>query len=352
MKGMEIGERIMKGEALKEIADWGEPVGGWPQDDEGYWQALLEQGEVAAPWPSAVRPRRPATDGDTGNARLQAERAPEAPSSQEWQRFQEAMARGEVLRLPVIGHNRGGLLVNCGSLEGFVPASHLTDLPRQLKPAERLEELARRKGQMLDLYVIEVDPAQKRLVLSQRGPRTVNRPEGTLHSIRPGDVLRGQVTNVCDFGAFVDLGGVEGLVHISEMSWGRVHHPSDLLQPGQEVEVYVLSVDPAQERVALSLKRLHEDPWATVEERYHPGQVVRGVVTNVVDFGAFVKLEEGLEGLIHVSQLAEGEVRDPHDVLHEGEEVMARILHIDGAHRRLGLSLRLFSEEGVPGGET
>lgn len=330
--------------------DWGEPVGGWPQEDEGYWQALLEQGEVAAPWPSSPRPRRPAAIRAAGNAGVPAEKAPEATPSEEWQRLQEAMAKGEVLHLPVIGHNRGGLLVRCGSLEGFVPSSHLTDLPRQLQPAERLEELARRKGQELDLYVIEVDPAQQRLVLSQRSPRPANRSGEALHSIRPGSILRGQVTNVCDFGAFVDLGGVEGLVHISEMSWGRVHHPADLLRAGQEVEVYVLSVDPAQERVALSLKRLHEDPWATVEERYRPGQMVRGVVTNVVDFGAFVKLEEGLEGLIHVSQLAEGEVQDPHEVLREGQEVTARILHIDGAHRRLGLSLRQAPEEEAFGG--
>ncbi|MGQ9458408.1 MAG: 30S ribosomal protein S1 [Anaerolineae bacterium] len=332
--------------------DWGEPVGGWPQDDEGYWQALLEQGEVAAPWPAAVRPPRATAPVTAGNAVAQAEKEASAPPSGEWQRLQNAMAKGEALHLPVIGHNRGGLLVRCGSLEGFVPASHLTDLPRQLKPAERLEELARRKGQELDLYVIEVDPAQNRLVLSPRGPRPANRGEEALHSIRPGSILKGQVTNVCDFGAFVDLGGVEGLVHISEISWGRVHHPSDLLQPGQEVEVYVLSVDPAQERVALSLKRLHEDPWATVEERYHPGQIVQGVVTNVVDFGAFVKLEEGLEGLIHISQLAEDGVSDPRNVLHEGEEVTARILHIDGAHRRLGLSLRLLPEEEALGGDT
>jgi len=341
----------MRGDLPREMMDWGEPVGGWPQDDEGYWQALLEQGEVAVPWTASARPPRPAAPVAAGNAAGQAARAAEAAPSGEWQRLQEAMAKGEVLHLPVIGHNRGGLLVRCGSLEGFVPASHLTDLPRQLKPAERLEELARRKGQELDLYIIEVDPAQQRLVLSQRGPRPANRSGEALHHIRPGSVLRGQVTNVCDFGAFVDLGGVEGLVHISEMSWGRVHHPSDLLQPGQEVEVYVLSVDPAQERVALSLKRLCEDPWATVEERYHPGQVVRGVVTNVVDFGAFVKLEEGLEGLVHVSQLAEDGVQDPRSVLQEGEKVTARILHIDGAHRRLGLSLRLLSEEGAFGGE-
>lgn len=327
-------------------------MGGWPQEDEGYWQALLEQGEVAAPWPSSPRPRRPAAIRAAGNAGGPSEKAPEATPSEEWQRLQEAMAKGEVLHLPVIGHNRGGLLVRCGSLEGFVPSSHLIDLPRQLQPAERLEELARRKGQELDLYVIEVDPAQQRLVLSQRSPRVANRSGEALHAIRPGSILRGQVTNVCDFGAFVDLGGVEGLVHISEMSWGRVHHPADLLRAGQEVEVYVLSVDPAQERVALSLKRLHEDPWATVEERYRPGQIVQGVVTNVVDFGAFVKLEEGLEGLIHLSQLAEGEVQDPHELLHEGQEVTARILHIDGAHRRLGLSLRQAPEEEAFGGET
>lgn len=327
-------------------SEWGEPVGGWPQDDEGYWQALLEQGEVAARPNPAARP----ADRPAPAAAVTEPNGPAPAASDEWQRLQEAMEQGEALRLPVVGYNRGGLLVRYGSLEGFVPASHLVDLPRQLSPAQRREELERRKGQEMDLYVIELDPAQNRLVLSQRGPRSPRRAEEVLHSIQPGSILKGQVTNVCDFGAFVDLGGIEGLVHISEMSWGRVGHPSDLVHPGQEVEVYVLSVDPEHERVALSMKRLHDDPWATVAERYHPGQWVRGVVTSAVDFGIFVKLEEGLEGLIHFSELGDEPV-DPHSLFAQGEEVMVRILHIDGPHRRLGLSLRPAPDEDlfVPG---
>lgn len=323
-------------------SEWGEPVGGWPQDDEGYWQALLEQGEVAAGRNPAARP----ANKTAPKAAVAELNGPAPATGEEWQRLQETMERGETLRLPVVGYNRGGLLVRYGSLEGFVPASHLVDLPRQLSPTQRREEMERRRGQEMDLYVIELDPSQNRLVLSQRGPRSPRRMEEVFSNIQPGSIIRGQVTNVCDFGAFVDLGGIEGLVHISEMSWGRVHHPRDLVQPGQEVEVYVLSVDPEQERVALSMKRLHDDPWATVEERYHPGQWVRGVVTSAVDFGIFVKLEEGLEGLIHFSELGD-EAVDPRSLFAPGEEVTVRILHIDGPHRRLGLSLRPASDDNL-----
>ena len=160
-----------------------------------------------------------------------------------------------------------------------------------------------------------------------------------------GAARRGYVTNVCAFGAFVDLGGLEGLIHISEISWGRVSHPGDVLKTGDPVEVYVISVDRAAKRVALSLKRLRPDPWATVAERYSVGQLVKGTVTNVVNFGAFVRLEEGLEGLIHVSELAEGQFLHPRNVVSEGDAVVARVLSIDGAQRRLALSLRRVAEE-------
>jgi small subunit ribosomal protein S1 len=156
------------------------------------------------------------------------------------------------------------------------------------------------------------------------------------------------VTNLCSFGAFVDLGGVEGLIHISELSWGRVAHPSDTLHVGQEIEVFVLNVDRKQRRIGLSLKRLQPDPWSSVEERFEEGQLVQGEITNVVSFGAFARIEEGLEGLIHVSELAEGDYLDPRNVVKEGETVTVRIVNIDSANHRLGLSLRRVGSEVDP----
>jgi small subunit ribosomal protein S1 len=148
------------------------------------------------------------------------------------------------------------------------------------------------------------------------------------------------VTNLCSFGAFVDLGGFEGLVHISELSWGRVDHPSDVLEPGQPVEVYVLNVDRQRKRVGLSIKRLRPDPWQSVQDLYQAGQIVEGIVTHVVKFGAFVEVEEGLEGLIHISELAENNSQNPSDVVQEGDLVTVQILNVDSERRRIGLRLQ------------
>jgi small subunit ribosomal protein S1 len=148
------------------------------------------------------------------------------------------------------------------------------------------------------------------------------------------------VTNLCDFGAFADLGGIEGLIHISELSWGRVGHPRDVLSSGQRVKVFIMNVDPQAERVALSIKRLQPDPWQSVEQRYQVGQTIEALITNVVDFGAFACIEEGLEGLIHISELAEGQFLHPRNVVKEGQRVKVNVLNIDGKARRLGLSLR------------
>lgn len=196
-------------------------------------------------------------------------------------------------------------------------------------------------GNSVNLRVIELDRVQNRLILSERAAQVQpGTRAGILKTIREGAISSGQVTNLCDFGVFVDLGGLEGLIHISELSWGRVGHPKDILSRGDTISVYVMHVDQDQGRVALSLKRLHPDPWQTVEQRYKIDQVVEGVITNVVDFGAFACIEEGLEGLIHVSELAEGHFLHPRNVVHEGDMVKARILNIDGNARRLGLSLR------------
>ncbi len=189
--------------------------------------------------------------------------------------------------------------------------------------------------------MIELNAEQNRLILSERAARVeAGERAQILTRLRPGDRITGSITNLCDFGAFVDLGGLEGLIHISELSWGRVGHPADMLRRGEEIEVYVLSVDRDNARIALSLKRLFPDPWKTVNERYCIGQTVVGIVTNVVDFGAFACIEEGLEGLIHVSELAEGHFLHPRNVVSEGQHIEARILSIDSDARRLGLSLR------------
>ncbi len=328
-----------------------EQMGTWvpasaPPDDM-YWEALLqdaeEQGEAPKtdwdPWieggfddpepPAPVEMAEPVETVET------------VVHTDPWKDAREAMDRGEVLELPVVGCNRGGVLVQWNGLHGFVPASHLVGLSPSTDEVERHAELERLIGSRLPLKIIELDSEQERFVLSERASRRDEHGRQELmDSLFPGDIHRGRVTNLCPFGAFVDLGGVEGLVHVSEISWGRVDHPGDILDRGQEVEVYVLNVDRERGRVGLSIRRLKPDPWQLVEENYHVGQVVEGVITHVVDFGAFARVEEGLEGLIHVSELDEGNVLHPRDVVQEGATVSVRILSIEGERRRMGLSLR------------
>jgi small subunit ribosomal protein S1 len=318
-----------------------------PQIDEGYWASLLREGEFTE---TAV----PAGLGEEVSAPRAAPPAPETASAvheradltSDWDAIQQIMKNDETIELLITGYNRGGLLVEWRSLRGFVPASQLIDDPTPINGAgtrdpRRSTSLAARVGQRLCLRVIELNREQNRLILSERAARSQPGERADLLArLQPGGVVRGSVTNLCDFGAFVDLGGLEGLIHISELSWGRVGHPADILKRGQRVEVQVLEVNRDAGRVALSLKRMRPDPWATVAQRYHIGQIVYGVVTNVVDFGAFTRIEEGLEGLIHVSELAEGHFLHPRNVVSEGQGVHARILSIDGRVRRLGLSLR------------
>lgn len=346
----------------------------WTAVDEGYWQALLADGEIASETvlPSghaeslptqrieieAHEPEgQPAIVGhsDLDSGELSKNKSQILPENRDhivqsstrtkpedgWQVAQLALDRGDSFCLKVSGSNRGGLLVSWNGLQGFVPASHLTDLSHHLEPDGRLAELSRRIGDSLIVRLIEVDAHENRLVFSERAamsdPRSSDLVLSTLH---PGDVCKGTVTNLTTFGAFVDLGGVEGLIHISEISWDRVQHPSDVLHPGQDVEVYVLGVKPEEKRIALSLKRLRPDPWDELESRYYNGQIVEGTVTNVVNFGAFVRIEEGLEGLVHISELADGHFLHPRNIVSEGDAVRVRVLNIDAKKHRLGLSLR------------
>lgn len=310
--------------------------------DESYWEALLQEGEIAADRGAPQQKDALWEDYDLDGDQADPSQQDSHNGSQaDWEQVQQVFGSDTTVELRVVGHNRGGLLVEWNSLRGFIPASQLVDFPAMPDSRNRREALADRIGQTLKLRVIELDQAQNRLILSERAAQVQPGTRASvLNTISEGDICTGFVTNLCDFGVFVDLGGLEGLIHISELSWGRVGHPRDVLNRDEHVQVYVMNVDRDQERVALSLKRLHPDPWQTVEECYEVGQMVEGVITNVVDFGAFACIEEGLEGLIHVSELAEGHFLHPRNVVREGDVVKARILNIDGRNRRLGLSLR------------
>lgn len=314
-----------------------------PPPDEGYWAALLEAAETAmggnVPDTASIEPDESFHLEEVNGYH---DARPVIGTQADWQQVEQVFHTDTTVELPVIGHNRGGLLVEWGTLHGFVPASQLIGFPIEDSNIElRQNILTDYVGKTLKLRIIELEKEQSRLILSERAAAV---PPGTRHSVldqlEPGNVCEGVVTNLVNFGVFVDLGGVEGLIHISELSWGRVRHPSDILQSGAKVKVHVLDVNPDEGRVALSLKRLQADPWKTVEERYEVNQMIEGHVTHVVDFGAFVCVEEGLEGLIHISELAEGHFLHPYNVVKEGDHIRAKILHIDGKARRLGLSLR------------
>ena len=258
-----------------------------------------------------------------------------------WVPAQEAFERGSTIQALVTGWNRGGLLVRWGELQGFVPISQLGEVPIIEDESLRDEALAHWVGEELDLRVIELDPGRNRLVFSERATRWApEEGETLLHQLAPGQMREGLISNICPFGVFVDLGGLDGLVHISELSWGRVSHPHDVVALGERVSVRVLSVDLEHHRVALSIKRLYENPWASIERRYQIGQLTMATITNLVAFGAFARIQDGVEGLIHISEMSEARVLDPAQIVQPGDEVLVRILRIDSEHHRLGLSMR------------
>ncbi len=324
--------------------------------DESWWAAVLAEEEERAPTSSrtaassSTEGKAAAKSGGKNQPRQITKQSglypAQKPASVNWARAQEVYDEDETLCLEVMGHNRGGLLVEGDGLQGFVPLSHLVDLTLDKMDVEDTGQdltpiLAGYVGRLLTLKVIECDPERGRIVLSERAALAEpGRRNELLDTLKSGDCVRGMVTNVTDFGVFVDLGGVEGLIHVSELSWGRVRHPSDAATVGQNVEAYVITVEKERSRVALSLKRLRPNPWDTAEVRYRPGQVIEAIVTSVVPYGAFARLEEGLDGLIHVSEMSlGGEKINPLDVVREGEHVMVRVLQVDAARQRLGLSL-------------
>jgi small subunit ribosomal protein S1 len=272
----------------------------------------------------------------------------QARQSEDWVKAEELLNSGDIWEGVVADANRGGLIIPFGNLRGFVPASHVVDLPRGLNEDDRQDHMSSLVGKKVQVKVIEVNRKRRRLVLSQRdatrGRRDL-RKETLLDELKEGQVTHGIVSGLRDFGAFVDLGGADGLIHISELAWHRVKHPRELLTVGQEVEVLILRLDHDGKRIGLSLKRLQQNPWAVVDEMYHVGQLVEGEVSRVAQFGAFVSLEPGIEALLHTSHMAEPPPEDPTLLLREGQKLLMRIISIESHRQRLGLSLKDVTEE-------
>lgn len=266
-----------------------------------------------------------------------------AKSQEDWTEAERLMESGEIIDGEVTGYNKGGLIIPFGRLRGFVPASQVMGLVQRTDSGDRSDRLEQMMGRTLKMKVVEVNQKRRRLILSERAAMKEWRAENKtrlLDELEPGNVRKGVVTNLMNFGAFVDLGGADGLVHVSELSWQRVKHPKDVLQVGQEVEVYVLSVDKDEERIALSLKRLQMDPWNEVASKYTVGEIVEGEITNLTDFGAFARIEDGIEGLIHISELADEKITHPREIVHRGQRLPLRVISIDTERQRIGLSLK------------
>jgi small subunit ribosomal protein S1 len=312
-----------------------------PEIDEAWWTALLSDEEKYrnTGFKDTIQP----DDDDDDGSEEYTPRKGQKSGEIDWQKVQTLFSSDQVIRLEITGFNRGGLLVAGSGLHGFVPISHLLEINCLTDENEREKALASYVGRIASFKVIECDPDRGRVVFSERAALAESGKRNMVFGeIHPGKRVCGIVTNITDFGVFVDLGGVEGLIHVSELSWGRVRHPSEVARVGETVQAYVIQVDQERSRIALSLKRLIPNPWETAEERYFPGQVVSAVITSIVQFGAFARIEEGLDGLIHSSEFGEEGIDiDSEQELHEGQLVQVKILNVNAARQRLGLSLNL-----------
>jgi small subunit ribosomal protein S1 len=271
----------------------------------------------------------------------------DAMQQRDWLTAQQLLESGEITTHKVLNYNKGGLTVEFNHLRGFVPASHIIDLPRNLTEDQRREEFEVRINQEMRLKVIEVDPKRRRLVMSQMLAEREYRnamKEDLFKKIAVGDVVHGVVRSMRPFGAFVDIGGVDGLLHVSEIGFGAINHPREALNVGQEVDVQVIRIDPDNQRVALSRKRLLSNPWEGIEDRYQVGAVVPATITRIAEFGAFAQLEAGVEGLIHISELADIAIAEPLKTVRPSDKVNVKVLRVDAKRQRIGLSIRQAEE--------
>ncbi|TDX53304.1 bifunctional 4-hydroxy-3-methylbut-2-enyl diphosphate reductase/30S ribosomal protein S1 [Orenia marismortui] len=257
-----------------------------------------------------------------------------ADSQEAWDKIEAVYNSGEVIEAEVTKEVKGGLVADIG-LRGFIPASHVS--------VDYVEDLSQFVGETLSLKVIEVERENNNVVLSHKvilEKEREKKKEELLNSLEEGQVVEGTITKIVDFGAFVDLGGAEGLLHISEISWGRIDHPTEVLEEGEEIKVMVLSVKPEEGRISLGLKQTQRDPWEEFIEEYKVGDVLEGKITKTVDFGAFMEIKPGVEGLIHISQLSRKHVDTVEEVVSSGDKVEAKVINIEEDDRRIGLSMK------------
>lgn len=285
-------------------------------------------------------------EDSNGNLLLSFVRAVE---EQSWIDAEAMQTSGEVLESKIVGYNKGGLLVPLGTIRGFIPASQVS-LSRRMAitgetPEEKYKEMI---GEKVEVRVIEVDRERRRLILSERAASSETREmikDKIIEDLNEGDVRIGRVTSLADFGAFISIGGADGLVHLSEISWDHINHPSETLAVGQEVKVKIINIDKDRKRIGLSIRQLLNDPWSSQVSDLKVGQLVEGEITRVTNFGAFAKIkraegEAEVEGLIHISEISERRIEHPKEVIHAGDVVTLRIVKIDEENHRIGLSIR------------
>lgn len=280
-------------------------------------------------------------EDSSGNVVLSYVRAREEAS---WKEAESLLASKATFHSKIIGYNKGGLIVPVGGLRGFVPASQVSLSRRAESSGETPEQRwSKMIGEEIDVCVIEVDRERRRLILSERAANTETREtikERVIDSLQEGEVRTGKVTSLADFGAFVNISGADGLVHLSEISWDRIQHPSEVLKVGQEVKVKIISIDRDKKRIGLSIRQLQKDPWMEKASRYQVGQLIEGTITRLTKFGAFARIDDDVEGLIHISEISEKRIEHPKEVLKEGDVVTLRVIKVDAENHRIGLSLR------------
>lgn len=306
------------------------------EPDESWWSSLLIDEPLIVENPDEIEPSN--LDENRPMTKEQSD------SSVQWEKIKFLFEKDEIITLKVVGINKGGVLVENMEVKGFVPASHLIEFPANYCEEDREFYLSCYLDRTISLKVIEFEPEKERVVFSERAALAgVGQRKVLLQSLAEGDLIQGSVTNITSFGAFVDLGGVEGLIHISELSWGRVQHPSEVLKIGEHVEAIVIEISEDQGRIALSLKRLSKNPWISLSGNLNLGDIIDAEISCIEKYGAFARLDNGIEGLIHVSSLQFPEdCQDIYDFLSEGQPVKVSILSIEPEKRRLGLKLESY----------
>jgi small subunit ribosomal protein S1 len=281
-----------------------------------------------------------APEDQNGNVVLSYVRARE---ERDWDEVEQLLESSQAYDSKIVGYNKGGLIVPIGQLRGFVPASQISLLRRPGANENPEQRYTRMIGEPMKVRVIEVDRSRRRLILSERLALQETREtlkDRLLDGLAEGDVRKGRVTSLADFGAFVNIDGADGLVHLSEISWDRIQHPNEVLKVGDEVQVKVISVDRDRKRIGLSIRQLLQDPWMRKVGELKEGMLVEGTITHLTKFGAFARIGDDIEGLIHVSELSEQRIGHPKEVVKEGDVLTLRIIKVDPERRRIGLSRR------------